>query len=39
MIGTSSDDGRLRQKIRMQRKCEEVEAQGKIALADFVCPI
>ncbi len=33
-----SDDGRLRQKIRMQRKCEEVEAQGKIALADFVCP-
>lgn len=33
-----SDEGRLRQKQRMQLRCEEAEAEGKIAIADFVCP-
>ena len=33
-----SEEGRLRQKQRMQLLCEEASSQGKIALADFVCP-
>jgi len=33
-----SDEGRLRQKQRMKNLCEDAEAQGKIAIADFVCP-
>jgi adenylylsulfate kinase len=33
-----SEEGRLRQKQRMKDLCTEAEAQGKIAIADFVCP-
>ena len=33
-----SEEGRLRQKQRMQMLCEEAEADGKIAIADFICP-
>jgi adenylylsulfate kinase len=33
-----SDEGRFRQKQRMKDLCEGAEAQGKIAIADFVCP-
>ena len=33
-----SDEGRLRQKQRMQLLCEGAEEEGKIAIADFVCP-
>jgi len=33
-----SEEGRLRQKQRMKMLCEGAEAQGKIAIADFVCP-
>lgn len=33
-----SEEGRLRQKQRMQDLCAQAEAQGKISIADFVCP-
>ena len=33
-----TDEGRLRQNRRMQSLCEGAEAQGKIAIADFVAP-
>ena len=33
-----SEEGRLRQKQRMQDLCEDAERRGKIAIADFVCP-
>ena len=33
-----SEEGRYRQKHRMKILCEQAEAEGKIALADFVCP-
>lgn len=33
-----SEEGRLRQKQRMQMLCEAAEADGRIAIADFVCP-
>lgn len=33
-----SEEGRYRQKHRMKLLCEQAEAEGKIALADFVCP-
>jgi|TARA_B100002019_G_scaffold293461_1_gene321227 hypothetical protein len=33
-----SEEGRYRQKHRMKMLCEQAEAEGKIALADFVCP-
>ena len=33
-----SEEGRLRQKQRMQDLCAHAEAQGKISIADFVCP-
>ena len=33
-----SDEGRLRQKQRMQMLCDAAVAKGKIAIADFVCP-
>jgi adenylylsulfate kinase len=33
-----SNEGRLRQKQRMQMLCEGADATGKIAIADFVCP-
>jgi adenylylsulfate kinase len=33
-----SEEGRYRQKHRMKSLCEQAEAEGKIALADFVCP-
>jgi cytidyltransferase-like protein len=33
-----SDEGRLRQNRRMQSLCEGAEANGKIAIADFVAP-
>ena len=33
-----SEEGRLRQKQRMVDLCAEAEAEGKIAIADFVCP-
>lgn len=33
-----SDEGRLRQNTRMRLLCEEAEANGKVAIADFVAP-
>lgn len=33
-----SDEGRARQNARMKRLAEEVEAEGKLAICDFVCP-
>jgi hypothetical protein len=33
-----SEEGRLRQKQRMQDLCDGAVAEGKIAIADFVCP-
>jgi|TARA_R110001592_G_scaffold19847_12_gene81010 hypothetical protein len=33
-----SDEGRLRQNTRMRLLCEEAEATGKVAIADFVAP-
>lgn len=33
-----SEEGRLRQKQRMDNLCKEAEDNGKIAIADFVCP-
>jgi GTPase SAR1 family protein len=33
-----SEEGRLRQKQRMYNLCKEAEDNGKIAIADFVCP-
>tara|TARA_Y100000389_G_scaffold72636_1_gene69405 strand:+ start:24147 stop:24929 length:783 start_codon:yes stop_codon:yes gene_type:complete len=33
-----SDEGRLRQKDRMNSLCEDAIKEGKIAIADFVCP-
>ncbi len=33
-----SDEGRLRQSKRMRRLADEAVAQGKVAIADFVCP-
>ena len=33
-----SEEGRLRQNQRMKMLCEGAEANGKIAIADFVCP-
>ena len=33
-----SDEGRMRQKQRMQDLCASAEAEGKISIADFVCP-
>ena len=33
-----SDEGRLRQNQRMLSLCENAEAEGKIAIADFVAP-
>lgn len=33
-----SEEGRLRQKQRMQDLCKNAEAEGKVAIADFVCP-
>lgn len=33
-----SEEGRLRQKQRMYNLCKEAEDEGKIAIADFVCP-
>ena len=37
-IGTSIEEGRLRQNKRMLSLCENAEAEGKIAIADFVAP-
>jgi len=34
-----SVEGRLRQKERMKKLCDDASAQGKIAIADFVCPL
>jgi hypothetical protein len=33
-----SDEGRARQNARMKRLAREVEAEGKVAICDFVCP-
>ena len=33
-----SDEGRQRQSERMLRLCKEAEAEGKVAVADFVAP-
>lgn len=33
-----SEEGRLRQNKRMMTLCEQAEAEGKIAIADFVAP-
>ena len=33
-----SEEGRLRQNQRMLSLCENAEAEGKIAIADFVAP-
>jgi len=33
-----SEEGRLRQKQRMDNLCKEAEDNGKIAIADFICP-
>jgi len=33
-----SEEGRLRQKQRIDNLCKEAEDNGKIAIADFICP-